>query len=146
MSSPAVPLLQIIYISNLAVPFDDQMLASLLHKARAANIVNAVTGVLLHHQRCFVQCIEGPPETIDALFQRISQDSRHTNVIRLLRRNISERQFPNWSMGCTHIDDSQLLQLNTTEWETISPQLETSENPGVRFMLDFWQNGRENLF
>ena len=147
MPDTASPLLQIVYISNTATEFDDRALAGLLAGSRSRNARHGITGVLLHHRQCFVQCIEGPADAIERLLQCIRADSRHKNIIILLRRTLEQRMFAQWHMGCTHINDSQYLQLANAQWEALSNQLAGShaDCPGFGFLLAFWNHGRSNL-
>lgn len=142
--STCEPLKQVIYISNTTADFSDDALTTLLLQARRNNALDSISGVLIHHGKCFVQCIEGPASAIDRLFARIARDPRHTNVITLLERSIEQRSFPGWHMGCTRVDESQYLQLANSRWERINDDL--PESPGVNFLLNFWDNGRHQLF
>ncbi len=139
------PLKQIVYISNATVPLGEEALTSLLLQARRDNALDSISGVLIQHGRCFVQCIEGPTSAIDRLYQRIRLDPRHTNIITLLEREITQRDFPGWHMGCTRVSDSQYLQLANARWERVHNG-PLAHSPGVEFLRQFWDNGRSALF
>src|SRR5579872_3160058 len=40
----------------------------------------SITGLLLVHRSWFLQALEGPPERVDGIFQRIMTDHRHTDL------------------------------------------------------------------
>ena len=71
----------------------------LLARARARNEREQVTGVLLHSEGCFLQCIEGPSEGVERVFSAICADPLHHNVLELLHDRIEERAFANWTMA-----------------------------------------------
>ena len=92
-------MIEVIYASAEAQPFSASALADLLAKARENNHTLGVSGVLLHHKGSFLQVLEGPEPVVDALLQKIGKDPRHTRMMTLKRRSISQRAFGEWSMG-----------------------------------------------
>ena len=63
--------------------------------------------MLLYKGGNILQILEGPPEAVEALFARIEMDSRHSGVIRLYRKDIEQRDFPEWSMGFRDLDSTE---------------------------------------
>jgi hypothetical protein len=92
-------LLQLVYVSAATTAFDDESLERLLEKARATNSGLGVTGVLLFKDDTFFQVLEGDPETVLALYDKIATDTRHANVLKLAAESVNERNFGEWSMG-----------------------------------------------
>ena len=92
-------LLQLVYVSAATEKFSSDDLDELLAKARRHNESVNVTGILLYAQGTFFQVLEGAPEDVDALYDKIAKDSRHCLVLRLARENIATRNFGEWSMG-----------------------------------------------
>ena len=88
---------QLIYRSQ-PFGFDRAMLAGILTGARRNNGRDAITGALVCRQDLYLQLIEGPPAAIDALYERIVVDDRHSDVRLLLAGTVSERIFPRWEM------------------------------------------------
>jgi len=71
----------------------------LLKRARAFNHSEGITGILCFSRDRFLQCLEGPPEAVNALYARILRDPRHCDVMLLDYREIMDRSFGTWSMG-----------------------------------------------
>ncbi|MEM8922729.1 MAG: BLUF domain-containing protein [Actinomycetota bacterium] len=90
---------QLVYASSATRPFSEAELTELLEKARAKNESLGITGMLLYCDGCFIQAIEGDPEDVDRLYQRISRDRRHANPMLLYKGTQTERSFPTWTMG-----------------------------------------------
>jgi hypothetical protein len=87
------------------------MLLDLLHQARDYNLIDSITGLLLHDRGYFLQVIEGPEEALADLLERLRQDSRHRNF-QVFEDSLSQsRLFPNWSMGWAHLSDPALAFL-----------------------------------
>lgn len=105
-------MIRLVYMSQAVKPYSTDELMGLLRKARQNNSANDITGVLLYFNECFVQVLEGKEELVNATFQRIKKDTRHTNVTELEREYIKERQFPDWSMGFEEVDAKQFADLN----------------------------------
>ena len=103
-------LLQLIYISGASVPFSQKELKALLKKARKNNHELDVSGILIFHEGAFFQVLEGPPESVYAIYDRISQDARHDEVKLLLKCEVEERSFPDWSMGFVNIEKASDLR------------------------------------
>ena len=103
-------LVQIVYASAALVPFNDQELETLLERARLNNASLDVSGLLLFKDNTFFQVLEGEPNAVSALYDKIELDSRHGNVLLLTKREIEERNFGDWSMGFVR-DQKEVEQL-----------------------------------
>jgi hypothetical protein len=90
-------LTRLIYASQ-PFGFDDATLAQILFKARQHNGRDGVTGALIVRADLYLQLLEGEQEKVEATWQRIAQDDRHTAIHRLSLSPISERLFPGWAM------------------------------------------------
>ena len=92
-------MLQVIYVSKATRKFSGKELIDLLKVSRENNGPVDVTGILLYHNESFLQVLEGPEENVEAVYEKIQKDPRHTNFLLLLRRTIEKKEFGNWSMG-----------------------------------------------
>ncbi|GAA4267575.1 BLUF domain-containing protein [Frondihabitans peucedani] len=92
-------MLSIIYSSVATTPFDDQSLADLLTLSRTNNSSDGVTGMLLYRDGHFLQVLEGDYDAVRAKMAVIAADDRHSDVTTLLEEVVSERRFPEWTMG-----------------------------------------------
>ena len=94
-------MVRVLYASREADPVNAETLAAILRVAKEKNHAAGVTGVLCHcaSSRIFMQVLEGGRAQVSALFNRISQDPRHRDVVLLSYEEIGERSFSGWSMG-----------------------------------------------
>jgi len=76
----------------------------ILVESRRNNRKRDVGGVLHFGEGCFFQYLEGPADTVDALYAHICRDERHYDVQRLTRRPIASRRFEDWSMKFVAIE------------------------------------------
>jgi hypothetical protein len=68
------------------------------------NLREEITGVLVETGGLFFQVIEGPADAVDRLYKRISEDSRHKEILLLkTMHNVDGRLFPNWAMKTVHL-------------------------------------------
>ncbi|MEY4420067.1 MAG: Blue light- and temperature-regulated antirepressor YcgF [Pseudomonadota bacterium] len=74
-------------------------LFNMLSEARSRNAALGITGHLLYTEEVFVQCIEGPTESISALWDSLQRDARHHDIELLARGPIQERRFSDWNMA-----------------------------------------------
>jgi hypothetical protein len=90
---------RLIYQSEASQEFGSLGLFNLLTQAQIRNERLQITGHLLFINGKFVQCIEGPSQSIDELWRSLQRDPRHSNVELILRRPADERRFPEWTMA-----------------------------------------------
>lgn len=83
---------------------DNDELADILSTARAFNNTFDITGLLLYKDQSFIQVIEGDIKHLESLYTRINKDDRHFRIRTLVKEPISQRKFPDWSMGFQNIN------------------------------------------
>ena len=86
------------YVSDAAEEFGILSLMQMVDKASRRNKALNVTGVLSFDNGRFGQILEGKPKDVEAVWELILKDSRHTNVVSLGMKKINARRFANWSM------------------------------------------------
>jgi hypothetical protein len=71
----------------------------ILATARVSNQKHDLTGALTFNQSYFAQILEGAPDDLARLVERIRHDPRHSHFHVLEGREIATRAFPRWSMA-----------------------------------------------
>jgi hypothetical protein len=104
-------LIRLVYASEATVDFSDREVRELLERARRRNASLGVTGILLLVGRSFFQVLEGAPEAVTPLFEKIGQDKRHKRVVKLIEEPADGRDFPDWSMGLARVTSKELAVL-----------------------------------
>lgn len=92
-------MLSLTYLSSATDLMDEQELMDLLATSRPRNEERGLTGMLLYCDGNVIQVLEGPDDVVDETFATISKDPRHRGILVMLRDEITERAFPDWSMG-----------------------------------------------
>jgi hypothetical protein len=90
---------RLVYRSQATHKLGSLHLFNLLVQCRKRNLSLGITGHLLYTEEIFVQCIEGPSGSIDALWKSLQRDERHHDVELLGRGPITDRQFSDWAMA-----------------------------------------------
>ncbi|MFK7793918.1 MAG: BLUF domain-containing protein [Gammaproteobacteria bacterium] len=90
---------QLIYISAANREFSEEELQNLLTSARINNTSLGITGMLLFHEGSFIQALEGPKDKVQALYEKIAEDERHSETVVLYKGDQDEPDFESWSMG-----------------------------------------------
>lgn len=90
---------RLVYRSTASRELDSRQLFDLLTQAQERNARLGVTGHLLYLRGQFTQCVEGPAESVDTLWQSLLRDQRHDSIELLVRRPTEERRFSEWSMA-----------------------------------------------
>ena len=83
---------------------------ALLEQARAKNLENEITGVLIYVQGSFIQLLEGEEPALSETFSRIAADTRHTGLMKLSDRNVEKRSFPDLQMGFLLVSEKELSE------------------------------------
>ena len=104
-------LIQVIYLGGGEPSLREYEIATLLKQARIANRKHDVSGMLLYVGGYFLQSFEGEPRMIDAVCGSLFRDKPRMWVKRLVQESITERQFPEWTMGFATIDTDEAGQL-----------------------------------
>ena len=99
---------QLIYTAALTERATRQDLLDIAQKSAVKNAEHGITGILLTKEGSVLQVLEGDQTKVETLYARIKNDPRIGNLIVLIRREGEKREFPQWSMGFRHADDSQI--------------------------------------
>lgn len=86
-------------------PVSNESIRDLIDHSSTKNSDAGITGLLLLCGQHFLQVLEGPPEKVNALFQKISVDSRHHTVELIEFRTSVESLFEEWSMRLVDLYD-----------------------------------------
>lgn len=92
-------LTRLVYASTIEKGFDLSTVENIVYSAREHNQALDVTGMLCFDRNFFLQCLEGSRTNVNLVYQRILNDKRHSKIIMLDYREISAREFSQWSMG-----------------------------------------------
>lgn len=97
---------QLVYSSSATQDFWPDDLFQLVEIARKKNALRSVTGMLLFREGQFLQLLEGPEREVKSVFELVKRDPRHKDIKVLLSETVSERQFPDWTMGFERLDEA----------------------------------------
>ncbi|WP_119719227.1 BLUF domain-containing protein [Cognatilysobacter tabacisoli] len=103
-------LVQIVYISRSTFkPLPPELgiepsVTRILAQSRLNNARRGLVGALYFGDGCFFQCLEGAANQVDALYSRLLDDPRHTDLQVLSRKPIEQRSFATWSMKYVPLD------------------------------------------
>lgn len=86
-------------------------MSDILAQARPRNAQLGITGALTAINGDFLQVIEGPRTSIDALLASLERDPRHTNLRVMQRRLIPSRSFGDWDMVSPKLIGLDIAQL-----------------------------------
>ena len=109
--TPDPPLIHIVYSSASEVEFTSAELLELLRIAREKNAKAAVTGILLYYNRSFFQVLEGPEAAVKSIYEKISKDSRHAKMLKIIEEPVENRAFQSWTMGYANMKIKDLKSI-----------------------------------
>jgi len=90
---------RILYVSRLVPGRDFRDICRIIRASHMHNPEFGVTGALICLDGGFVQCLEGPPEGLDAIYRRVCSDERHGALDLRIRERAYCRLFPGHAMA-----------------------------------------------
>lgn len=94
------------YTSLARLDLQASDLEAIHRTAREVNALEGITGLLIFNGTHFLQIIEGAPNAIDDLIERLRRDPRHHGFQVRDEREIEQRNFPDWSMEMVRVSAS----------------------------------------
>ena len=92
-------MIRLVYLSAAMPTLAQGDLEQILSVSRDNNKGSGITGLLLYGRGSFIQVLEGEADDVDACYERIGRDPRHSALLAVVREPIKARSFGNWSMG-----------------------------------------------
>lgn len=99
-------MIQLIYASYATREMSNKNLVDLLEKSRQRNSRQNITGLLLYAEKKFLQVLEGDIKDVEEIYDAILNDDRNMSNVVYDKKTITEREFPNWTMGFRHLKKS----------------------------------------
>jgi len=81
------------YVSTVNPKLKDSEMNELFEFVRHTNNAQNITGILMYSEGNFFQVLEGTKDQLHSLFKKISEDSRHYNIIKIFDRPILNCSF-----------------------------------------------------
>lgn len=140
---------QVVYVSSGCREYTGAELDEIAAIGSRNTATDGITGILLYYRGNFMQLIEGPPANVEATFKRISNDSRHTGILKLHDTLVDDRWFPDHSMGFRAVADSEttsfpdLFEKLDSGW-SVRPQAKIDDKLVVLFHTFFSINSGRN--
>ncbi|MEL7480581.1 MAG: BLUF domain-containing protein [Pseudomonadota bacterium] len=119
---------RLIYTSSARTLLNDGTLRQILDAAHRNNERDGISGLLIYHEGCFLQLIEGERQAVETCFRRIKQDPRHTGCIVLSEEPVSSRMFGDWRMTFqTHRDLTGLQKKQFVDLRAVADSLSNGD-------------------
>jgi hypothetical protein len=100
----------LVYRSRALVAPESAEARAIVASSVRNNARDNLSGFLHHEPGLFVQYIEGPPEALWELWDRLIADVRHEDVHLIGKGLISHRFFDDWRMGYSSGDVANFLE------------------------------------
>ena len=93
----------------------ESALQEIMAKAEEKNKLQNITGLLVYFDGTFIQMLEGKKEDVLETFERIGDDDRHEQIIKLFFGDTDRRHFPNWKMALQVVDEATFSKIDSYE-------------------------------
>ncbi len=135
----------IVYVSTANIDWSGSDREKLVSQAQSNNAERGITGHLLYLDGRFLQVIEGEHTVAGQLYDVITRDSRHKDIVRVLDRAVDQRNFADWSLLV-----SDITALSETEQSSLASALlrvDQNADPdipaGMKLLRMLVQGGRK---
>jgi hypothetical protein len=129
----------LVYESRADERLTDAELEVILIGSRVRNARRGITGVLLKHEDCIVQYLEGEADAIERTFTAIAASPLHHDLRVLARADDVERVFDRWHMGFHGFHALHRRAASTGEWlESLALLRDAPVHPALAALVARW--------
>jgi hypothetical protein len=89
---------RIIYTSNASAGVGAPEVFAIVEQSARNNPSADITGFLIYRAGTFLQLVEGPLASLEALLDKLRHDPRHHGLRVIERAPVPHRSFPRWRM------------------------------------------------
>lgn len=100
---------EILYFSLLAAGQPVQIVGQIVSHARARNEAEGITGLLVFDGMRFCHHLEGSPESVRALLERLAADPRRCGMKVCFDGPLAQRRYPRFDLGLAEVEDGEEL-------------------------------------
>lgn len=132
---------KLFYVSNATDELKDNGIDTILEASRKNNPAQGITGILLFRSGIFLQLLEGEKAAVDALYEKIQKDPRHSNVINLFTIEDEKRLFDDWAMGFCELGDLDVkMVIEVLSWNKLINAATDIDSNLILHMLERFKN------
>ena len=91
------------YTSLARLDLTERDLTDIHRSAMTLNALEGITGLLIFNGTHFLQIVEGAPDAVEGLLERLRDDRRHDAIEVRDEQLIEERSFEGWSMELVRV-------------------------------------------
>ena len=130
---------KLIYTSKAAPGTTDATLEDILASAQRNNSQADITGVLLFFDNSFIQLLEGRRSDVMAMYDKIMDDPRHTDVDLMFEEYQEDRVFGDWRMAYVPRDRENARKLcGNMDVTSVDQMADILRHPG-RILQQFFK-------
>jgi len=138
---------RLLYVSTADPDLDQAGLDRIIKTAQPRNAALEITGLLVYTGAHFMQLLEGPKDAVEAVFEMICEDKRHSAVARLIAEPARERSCPDWAMALCLVNapDNGARHVFTVDDETLMCFLPEKMAPDLRVLFQSFNTMKQPL-
>ena len=115
-------LTQLTYSSRATQNLNNKDLSAIVSLSQRNNALHGLTGALCYANGTFLQYLEDERLAVNALYQHLLKDERHSQMLIVSFSEIAVRRFPTWSMGFfSYESESGQIFLKHSKMAKVSP-------------------------
>lgn len=98
----------LIYVSTAKESVNDVAVMDILQVSWRHNHNSDISGILIYDDKHFVQLLQGPINTVDTLYEKITRDIRHHSIELIGTELLARKDVNGWGMG--FINDQEIVE------------------------------------
>lgn len=126
------------YLSTAHIDLQEQEVDDIMKESNRFNKSQDITGILLYNERNFFQFIEGNKQTVEDLYEKISEDPRHHSIIKFLEKPVYKPPFDGYMTDFitdSRKHDEAKLKEYLNYIEVLSPESQKALKKVIELMM-----------
>jgi len=129
-------MIYLLYASTAIKEYTKPELDDLVSKGREYNIKHGITSMMLYDKGNLIQMLEGQEKSVRELYEKISRDLHHHEIIKITEGLLAERAFGDMPMGFLNLEDEE-VRANPNFIKIMNhPLFDSESNPECVACLD----------
>jgi len=95
----------LIYVSTAKYSMEHEKVVDILQVSWRNNHNSDISGMLIYDDNYFVQLLQGPINTVDTLYDKISNDIRHHSIELIGTELLARKDVNGWGIGLINNQD-----------------------------------------
>lgn len=136
-------IVHLVYVSAATIEISEDDFNSIIRTLLKIIPSRGITGMILYSEGSFLQLIEGKRHEVDMVYERIREDYRHTNILKIYEESVDRRYFKEWCVAVANLPACKLEGIHgCSDFFRSGKTLRELEETTARKILNAFKDGK----